>query len=968
MKYVLFTFLFMLSYVSFGQTKEVDSLNVMEFLNESAKESDTTIQLQKFKKALILSKELKFNYGIYASHKEIANWKKIKYNIDSSIVEYKRGIRDLPNSNIYNYYLYELIGKEFMGVALYDSSLYYYNKVIKLGEKIPKKSIIARGYMNIGSMWFQKFEHDKAFKNYALADSICESEPKLRISVLRAQINNYLGYSVRVTHGYEKSIEYYNISKQLHKELKNEFGVQEINIAIAQAEISLKNYDKALKLLNESIEYHKKEAPTANSYSYGIIVRGFLLSKMKKFKEAEKDYKLYYDLAVKSKNKTYQRWGLAYLGEFYANTNRLQESISYHKKAIKECKEVDDFGKELETTKSLIEVYKKNNDLALALETYEEYIALKKKIDEKEITEKTYALETKYQTEKKEHEIELLKSQNELAEHQKIIQRNQLLGGIVLTSFAGLFFFFLYKNRQKTNTKLKQLDTLKSNFFANISHEFRTPLTLISAPIQDALNDNSLTEKKRSQFEMILRNSQRLLSLVDQLLELSKIDAEHLKLHIQEGNVLLLISGLTDSFSYLAEQKEINYHKNIKMDAIQVWFDKDAIEKIVVNLLANAIKYTPNAGSIVCNTFVTEGKLYLEVKNTGKGLLPEELSTIFQRFYQTNEQNQGSGIGLALVKGLITLHKGTIIVESNNEWTTFNVMLPVKKSNFNSEQFIVIPRDKLKLNIPIISNSIVDVGEEFSDNELPILLIAEDNADLRTLLKQNFEASYNVITAPNGKVGVALALEHIPDLIISDIMMPIKDGIALTNELKNDERTSHIPIILLTAKAGDENKIEGIKTGADDYITKPFNSELLRLKVDNLIENRKQLQKRYSQEVILTLKDIAINSVDKFFLERVQTIFEERIIESDFNAETFSSAVGMSRMQLHRKLKALTGLTTSEFIRSQRLKLAATLLKKSDVNISQIGYSVGFNDHAYFSKSFKKMYKCTPSEYAHKNK
>jgi DNA-binding response OmpR family regulator len=269
-------------------------------------------------------------------------------------------------------------------------------------------------------------------------------------------------------------------------------------------------------------------------------------------------------------------------------------------------------------------------------------------------------------------------------------------------------------------------------------------------------------------------------------------------------------------------------------------------------------------------------------------------------------------------------------------------------------------------SVPVSNFPAPFAEEDFVDSELPILLVVDDNADIRALLKSNFKNSYNILTANDGAKGVQLAIEHVPDLIISDVMMPVKDGIALANELKNDERTSHIPIILLTAKAGEENELEGIETGADDYITKPFSNKILRSKVAKLIELRKQLQARYSQDVFLKPKDIAITPMDEHFFEKVQFVLDEKLVEPAFSAEEFSKSVNMSRMQLHRKLKALTGLSASAFIRSQRLKLATQLLKKADINISQIGFAVGFNDHSYFTKCFRETYECTPSEYANR--
>ena len=576
-------------------------------------------------------------------------------------------------------------------------------------------------------------------------------------------------------------------------------------------------------------------------------------------------------------------------------------------------------------------------------------------------------LETKYQTKEKEQEIALLKSQNETVEQQKRNQRNLLLGGIGITTIVGLFLFGLFRNRQKTNTKLKELDTAKSNFFANISHEFRTPLTLITNPIERTLEEDNLSDTKRQQFEMAKRNSDRLLSLVNQLLDLSKIDDGQLKLQIEKSNAIKCINALSESFTYTAKQKNINYNLNIKPYTKDVYFDKDALEKIVVNLISNAVKYTKEKGTISCDVFIKNDTLHLKVKNSSKGLSPTEIKNIFHRFYQTNEKNNGTGIGLALVKELVELHNGKIDVSSMpNEFTTFSVTLPVDKNSFKNDQFVTSQKDT-SVVIPNIGKTISIEDEEFTDTNQPILLLVEDNEDVRFLLKQTFEDTYNIITAPNGEKGIELALEHIPDLIISDIMMPIKDGIELTERLKNDERTSHIPIILLTAKAGDDNKLTGIKVGADDYITKPFNSKLLITKAEKLIENRRLLQQRYSQELVLYPKDISVTNIDEQFLEKVQTILDDNLLESSFSVTDFSEAAGMSRMQLHRKLKALTGLTTTEFIRSQRLKLAAKLLQTSDINISQVGYSVGFNDHSYFAKCFKDSYKCTPTEYAKRN-
>ena len=576
-------------------------------------------------------------------------------------------------------------------------------------------------------------------------------------------------------------------------------------------------------------------------------------------------------------------------------------------------------------------------------------------------------LEAKYQTERKEQEIALLSSQKALIEQQKKSQRNIFIGGLGLTSLAGLFIFTLFRNRTKRNNKLRELDALKSNFFTNITHEFRTPLTLISSPIQEILAEPDLPPEKRSHFEMASRNTERLLSLVDQLLDLSKIDSGNRTLQLENGKITQLISAWCDSFSYLAKQKAITLDIDIKDKETEVWFDKDALEKIVVNLLGNAIKYTPTKGQITVKASIENNFLNLSVKNTGQGLTKDEIDNIFNRFHQTSEQNEGVGIGLSLIKELTALHGGTISVQSaKDNWSRFDVSICIDKAKFKNAVLKKPSSTHRKVPSLGLNPKINAESEPLIENGMPILLVVEDNADVRVLLSDTFKSDFQVITAKNGAEGIELALEHIPDLIVSDVMMPIKDGVELTKTLKEDERSSHIPIVLLTAKAGDDNELIGLNVGADDYITKPFNKKLLLSKVNGLIALRKKLQLRYSQEVILRPKDIAISSVDERFLEKVQRVLDEKLIESSFNSEAFSKAVHMSRMQLHRKLKALTGLTTSEFVRSQRLKLATQLLKQSPINISEVGYAVGFNDHAYFTKCFRETYNCTPSEFIKK--
>ncbi len=527
-----------------------------------------------------------------------------------------------------------------------------------------------------------------------------------------------------------------------------------------------------------------------------------------------------------------------------------------------------------------------------------------------------------------------------------------------------LSYLDLKKNKVISEAeKQKEMEVLKSNFYSNITHEFRTPLTLITAPIQGKLENEELSETDRVNFEMMLRNSDRLLRLVDELLDISKIESGTLKLQICQGDVLDLLSITANQFRLKADQKQLNYLVQIGKGTY-AWYDDNIIRKIITNILSNAFKYTPEQGTIIFDASIQEDKLLISVKNTGKGLTKKQLERVFERFYQVNENEQGNGIGLAFVKELVMLHKGTIKAESEpNGWTLFLIEIPIGKKDFLDSE--ILEKNNKQPTLTKGENKPTEHTPPLTERNknLPILLIVEDHKDLRIFLKNTFENQYKIITAKNGQEGIDLALEHIPDIIISDIMMPIKDGITLTKELKDCESTSHIPIILLTAKVGEENELRGIKLGADDYIMKPFNTRILISKIENIIKHRQKLRDIYSQGKIFRPVEIATTSRDEQFLLKVEAILNKKLEDSSFSVEEFSQLLGMSRMQLHRKLDALIGLSTTEFIRDERLKWAVLLLKNPDLTISEIGYKVGFSSIPYFNSCFKKKYNCTPSEY-----
>jgi signal transduction histidine kinase/DNA-binding response OmpR family regulator len=518
--------------------------------------------------------------------------------------------------------------------------------------------------------------------------------------------------------------------------------------------------------------------------------------------------------------------------------------------------------------------------------------------------------------------------------------------------------------------KLKELDTIKTNFFTNLSHEFRTPLTLILGPLEKLL-DGKTKGDPASQYELMHNHASRLLQLVNQLLDLSGLDAGKMKLEIGEFDIVSFVKSIVSSFQRFAEEKKISISFTSKSEKLDVCFDRDKLQKIISNLLSNAIKFNRENGyvNIILSEKVRKGNSYLqiEVEDNGPGMDSEVQKHIFNRFYKSQGLStvEGTGIGLALVKELIELHFGEIEVKSaEGKGTKFRVIIPADEEFYKKKSVVVNKSFQAEDKV----RTFVEVKDKTSETdeiieEAPLVLIVEDNDDMRQFIKENIQANYKVIEAIDGEDGLSKTLENIPDLIISDVLMPKLNGYEFCSKIKTDERISHIPVILLTSKAETNSRIKGLETGADDYLTKPFYSAELLLRIKNLIDQRKKLREKFSKEITLEPKDITVTSTDEKFLTRVLEIVEKNVSNENFSAEDFADNVGMSKTHLNRKLNALTDASANEFIRTYRLKKAARLLSGKSGNISEIAYEVGFSNPSYFAESFKKLFGYSPSEY-----
>jgi len=522
------------------------------------------------------------------------------------------------------------------------------------------------------------------------------------------------------------------------------------------------------------------------------------------------------------------------------------------------------------------------------------------------------------------------------------------------------------------NKRLKNLDDAKSRFFANVSHEFRTPLTLILGPLEKKLTSTSHNEDD----VVMHRNAKRLQELINQLLEISKLESGEIDLKVSKGDLNAFIKILANSFTSLATTKNIEYQVNIAQTDQDTWFDKDKLEKIINNLLSNAFKFTPENNKITFSASFIDNHVQIIIKDSGIGIPKDKLPYLFERFYQVDSsdtrEQEGTGIGLALVNELVQIYGGKIEVSSEvNEGTTFTVSLPVNRALFHEDNINLeaeIHSDTIQnvASSPDIRIEQKDIAE--NDNNDRSILVVEDNDDLRRYIITNLKGDYKILEASDGQEGLALAIRDIPDLIITDVMMPKMNGEELCKRIKTDTKTSHIPVLMLTAKADQKSKIQGLRLGAEDYISKPFSVEELNVRVNNLITTREKLKEIYQKKIIINPSDIETDNQDERFLQELSGLVEENMSNPALDVEFLTDRLHMSRTQLHRKLKALAGISTTEFIRSIRLKRAAQLLEQNADSPTQIGYQVGFSDHSYFAKCFRKQYGVAPSKYSSKTK
>lgn len=546
---------------------------------------------------------------------------------------------------------------------------------------------------------------------------------------------------------------------------------------------------------------------------------------------------------------------------------------------------------------------------------------------------------------------------------------------VIITSLAAARLILLERARMRFRMEqerreaqqLHELDLMKIKFFTNVSHEFRTPLTLMLTPLENLLRSIQADESVHKQLSLVHRNAKRLFNLVTQLLDFKKLEVEEAEFRPEKGDIVQFVREIAHTFSDLSERRHISYTFRSEVESRFSDFDQDKLSRIMYNLLSNAFKFTPENGQVTVTTRIRYDKqveeFEIRVADSGIGIPPEAQGKVFERFYQhampDHIVNQGSGIGLSITSEYVKMHGGAIRVESEEgKGSTFVVTIPL---TFGALQPAATDTGKMvSFDGPV--TEIAMAGERQGKGK-PVLLLVEDNDEFRDYLKQVLQQDYRILEAANGKTGLRITLDSIPDLIVSDVMMPEMDGIELCRTIKTDSRISHIPVILLTAKAEEEQQLQGYQTGADAYVTKPFRLDILQIRIANLIRQRELYQQQFQQRIEVRPSEAIIRSLDEEFISKALKVVEANMVNAEYTVEELSSEMSMSRVYLYKKILSLTGKTPVEFIRLIRIRRAADLLEKSQLTVAEIAYEVGFNNPKYFARLFKEEFKVLPTEY-----
>ncbi len=855
-----------------------------------------------------------------------------------------------------------------------DIALQHFEQSIGIYEYLGDKKGISDIYYRIAVLYLDKNNEEKALQYFKDGKALKE---EIKDDKGLANFNLSLGVLHEEKGLYKTALDYYQQSLKGYQIVGDKANLAKTYNNIGVAYVDWQKYDSAQAYHEKSVKLHKElNSPLGMIRSFSNLGEVYYLKE--DYKKALEQYWAAKKTSESTDGKIMQEWVFNSLGRVHLASNNLDSASYYLNTSLRLKKEKGNYLTLRHTYKDLSELKEKQGNMSEALAYFKLYKEVQDSLFRKRKTRELAEMQAKYDNVRQEKEIDQLQQKNKT---QKLWQNIYAIGALLaLVSVGFVFQFFKFRNKKnkellaieaQQRQQLEEMDRLKSRFFNNISHEFRTPLTLIMGPL-DKLR-NGVDSALRPTVDMIDRNGKRLLKLINQLLELSKIEAGKTALKASLMDIVPLLKGWVLSFKSMAEMKDVELSFQTEKESYFLYFDKGKMEKVVINLLSNALKYTPSGGKVSINLVrkTIEGVDFLSVivADTGKGIAKEEQPYIFDRFYQAANADSdnvvGTGIGLSLTKELADLHKGSISVKSEaGKGSTFEILLPFGKAHLSDEDIQVIPSTaaSVSMDVPIEVVKSTDSQDIDAGNESkPLLLLIEDNQDLRNYIKDVLHEHYSILEGIDGEDGMQKAFEKIPDVIVTDLMMPKVDGLQVCKTLKEDIRTSHIPIILLTARSSKEDRIEGLKNLADDYLTKPFDNEELLVRIQNLIQLRTKVQAYFGAENQLLPKKVTLNSMDNIFMEKITSRLEEEISNPLFGVEELADTVALSRSQLYRKIKAVTGLTPNEYMRTFRLHRAMDMLKQKSATVTEVAFAVGFQNPSYFSKCFQEQFQISPS-------
>ncbi len=854
-------------------------------------------------------------------------------------------------------------GNVFRDKAFFKNALTYHFKALQLAEEIDDTVQVITILNDIGTDLRRTLSNVEASKYHFRALELARENPKNLKS--KAIAMNGLGNIFLALDNQDEAEKYFKQSLQIEIELHSDLG-QAINYANygdvmkmkGDLDAALNFYEKSLKK-NENINSNIGIAICKNSIGLIFLKQNKVDEALTLLREAE--------AILKDSPDAFHKITMQFsLCKSLISLNLLKEAEKSLEQIFETLKKVNSLENKQVAYELLTLLNKKQGNFERALETKEIAIAYQDSTLTQNNEVKILEIENRYKNKQAIQQIKYLVKEKSLIEKSTLNQQRIFVLLFLLMSSVIGFTYYMYRNRKKVTQELSKINQMKSRFFGNVSHEFRTPITLIKGPLEKML-EGKLPKHQKKEVEMMYKNANRLLHLVNQILNLSKIGAGKFNIKVKKANLSNEIKGISQSFNYLEHSKAFEYLVNVE-DSGDVWFDEEIVEMLLTNLLSNAFKFTPKNGSIILKGIKKEKVYEIILSNSVENITDKDLNLFFSRFYSKSNpaEQEGTGIGLSLVKELCTLYKAKIeVVKTDNHLIAITVKFPIDLQHFKfSETNKDFANEKLENNFNV-NESVIDKKTNTKKKSIDkdLLLIVEDNTDMRQYIASIFEDKYEILEAKDGKEGINLALNYIPNIIISDVMMPKIGGIELCKVLKSDLNTNHIPIILLTATNDETIMFKGLDENADDFIIKPFAIKVLKSKVNNLINTRKTLANKYRGEIVLKPVNELLKWGNNSFSDTLKHVLEHYITNPEFNVEEFCGLANMSRTQLHRKLRATTGMSSTEFIRVHRLKIASELMKNKNLSVSDVCYASGFSNTSYFSKQFKELFKMSPKEY-----